>query len=199
MDPVAASTTFATIIGLVCNYAAEQRSEADTFAGFMEYLRKSHDEIRRSIEDNTALAQALSALLSQNTEEVIKKLEKLDTIFAGVAANLEDFRAISAAVYREALSEEAISILNKFYDSGAGQFLEKRCYGFSGIVFLPLHTGGESLEIGFYRFLEADLKTLHELGFLKLDHQPDFGKVHVLTRQAERYIKAMRETASSRT
>jgi len=130
---------------------------------------------------------------------VIQKLEGLDSILAGVAANLEDFRAISAALHREALSEEAISLLNRFHDSGAGRFLEKRCYGFKGIVFLPMDIGGRSIEMQYYQFQETDLKNLHDLGFLTFHHEPDFGKIHVLTRQTERYINEMRETASSGT
>lgn len=185
---------------MVCNYATERRSDADPFAGFMEYLQQSHSDIHKGIEENAALAQGLRALLSQKTEVMLQKLEKLDTILAGVAANLEDFRAISDALHREALSEEAISILNRFSDSGAGQFLEKRCYGFKGIVFLPLHTGSNSLGVQYYRFLDADLETLHDFGFLTLTHHSEFNKnIYGLTRQAERYIKAMRETTPNST
>jgi hypothetical protein len=192
IDPISASTAFATIVGLVCNYAAEHRSGSpDPYADFMDSLRESHDGIRRNIEKNNELNQSLRSLLSQGNDVVLKKLESLDHILAGVAANLDDFRSISIAVHREELlSDEAIEILKQFCDSGSARFLEMKYP--SGIMFLSLDGG--SGNIGFdHRFLEDDLRTLCNIGLLRLDHNSKGDRIFILTRQADRYIKAIRE------
>jgi hypothetical protein len=194
VDLVAVSSAFATIVGLVCNYAAERRvGVSDPFADFMDYLRVSHDEIRRKIDENRDLNQALRRLLSQENDVVLHKLERLDQILAGVAANLDDFRQLSVAVYKEeVLSEEAVGILTKFYDSGDARFLEVKNPG--GALYLPLETGAEGMTFE-HRFLEDDLRTLCELGFLTLSHSSQGGRIFILTRQAARCVEAIRAQA----
>lgn len=191
IDPVAVSSAFASIVGLVCNYANERRAEVpDPFADFMNYLQSSHDEIRRKIEENSDLNQAIRQLLSQRNDVVIQKLEQLDQILAGVAANLTDFKQLSAAVHREEIiSEEAVGILSQFYDSGDARFLEMKHLG--GCMYLPLETGGEGM-IFEHRFVEDDLRTLYALGFLGLDHNSNGDRIFILTRQAARYVEAIR-------
>lgn len=190
IDPISASTAFATIVGLVCNYAAENRSESsDHFTDFMESLRVSHDEIRRDIEQNNELNQSLRRLLSQGNDVILRKLENLDQILAGVAANLDDFRSLSIAVHKnEFLSEEAVGILTRFCTSGAARFLEVT--GMDGSAFLPLDNGAEGFDFE-HRFLEDDLRTLCNLGFLNLDRNSSGDRIFILTRQADRYIKAI--------
>lgn len=191
VDPVALSSAFASIVGLVCNYAAERRADtADPFVDFMNYLQTSHDEIRRKIEENRDLSQALRNLLSQRSDVVLQKLEKLDQILAGVAANLDDFKQLSVAVYKgEVVSEEAVGILSQFYDSGDARFLELK--DLDGCTYLPLGTGAEGMCFE-HRFLEDDLRTLCGLGFLGLDYNPKGDRIFILTRQAARYVEAVR-------
>lgn len=192
IDAISASTAFATIVGLVCNYAAEHRSGIpDPFADFMDSLRESHDDIRRNIEQNNELNQSLRILLAQGNKAVLQKLENLDQILAGVAANLDDFRSISIAVHREEfLSEEAVEILKQFCNSGAARFLEVK--SLDGTMYMPLENGAESLVFE-HRFLEDDLRTLCGLGFLRLDHNSKGDRIFILTRQAERYVRTIQE------
>lgn len=192
IDPLSASTAFATIVGLVCNYATEHRSEVpDPFADFMDSLRESHDDIRRNIEQNNELNQSLRILLSQGNDVVLRKLESLDQILAGVAANLDDFRSISIAVHSdELLSEEAVGMLRQFCDSGDARFLEVKSLG--GTMYIPLENGAESLVFE-HRFLEDDLRTLCGLGFLRLDHNSKGDRIFILTRQADRYVRTIQE------
>lgn len=194
IDPMTASTAFATIVGLVCNYAAEQRSGVpDPYADFMESLRENHDEIRKKIEENIDLNKSLRCLLSQSNDVVLRKLEQLDQILAGVAANLDDFRPISLAVHKEeVLSDEAVGILSQFIDSGDARFLALTGLGEGGVTFLPMDTGAESITFE-HRFLQDDLRTLCGLGFLGHDYNSTGETIFILTRQAERYVKAMRE------
>jgi hypothetical protein len=191
VDPMALSSAFATIVGLVCNYAAERRVDVpDPFLDFMEFLRGSHDEIRRKIDENGDLNQALRQLLSQSNDVVLHKLEKLDQILAGVAANLEDFKPLSVAVYREEIiSDEAVGILMSFYDSGDARFLELKMGG--GSIYMPLETGGGNMTFE-HRFIEDDLRTLCGLGLLVLDYNSKGDRIFVLTRQAARYVEAVR-------
>lgn len=190
VDPVALSSAFATIVGLVCNYSAERRVAADPFADFMDYLRGSHDEIRRRIDENCDLNRALRNLLSQRSDVVLQKLEQLDQILAGVAANIGDFKQLSIAVYKEqVLSEEAVGILSQFYDSGDARFLEVKHLG--GCAYLPLETGAKNMTFE-HRFVEDDLRTLCGLGFLSLDYNPKGDRIFILTRQAAHYVEAVR-------
>lgn len=191
VDPLALSSAFATIVGLVCNYASEKRTDVpDPFADFMEYLRSSHDDIRRKIDENRDINQALRQLLAQRNDVVLHKLEQLDQILAGVAANLDDFKHLSIAVYKEEiLSDEAVGILMSFYDSGDARFLELKMGG--GSVYMPLETGAQNMAFE-HRFLEDDLRTLCGLGFLALDYNPKGDRIFVLTRQAARYVEAVR-------
>lgn len=88
----AATTGFATIVGLICNFASLRQSNseknADLYVEFVSYLQANHKEVLKQIDSNNDLAHSLKLLLSQGFGDIVQKLDTLDRIIAGVAANL---------------------------------------------------------------------------------------------------------------
>lgn len=190
-----ATTGFATIVGLICNFASlrqgNSEKNADLYVEFMGYLHANHKEVLNQINSNSNLAHSLKTLLSQGIDDVIQKLDALDRIIAGVAAKLEDFKQLSIAVYQnEVLSEEALVILKNFYASGAAKFIETAVMDRGGKTFVPISGSGGNLHYN-HRFLEDDLLTLNKLGFLELSNNSSGTRIFHLTRLAERYLKAI--------
>lgn len=190
-----ATTGFATIVGLICNFASLRQGNsdknADLYVEFVSYLHTNHKEVLKQIDANNDLAHSIQTLLAQGIDDIIQKLEALDRIMAGVAANLDGFKQLSTAVYQnEVLSEEALDILKKFYASGAAKFIETAVMDRGGKTFIPISGSGGNLYYN-HRFLEDDLLTLCKLGFLELSHNSKGGRIFHLTRLAERYIKTV--------
>lgn len=186
------TTAFATIVGLVCNYVSLPKDTPELpnmYSGFMAYLEKNHNEIRCIIDANSDISNYLERFLDQGLDDINQKLNKLDLILAGVAANLDDYKQLSVAIHPDSiLSDEAVDLLKSFYNSGGARFLELKFLG--GKTFMPLDSGDNSIDIE-YRFLEDDLMTLCGLGFLRLDYNSKAERIFILTRQAEQYLKAV--------
>lgn len=190
-----ATTGFATIVSLVCNFASLRQGSPEKdihlYTEFMNYLRTNHQEVMHQVESNNNLAHSLKTLLSQGIDDIIQKLDALDRIMAGVAANLDGFKQLSTAVYQnEILSEEALDILKRFYASGAAKFIETSDMARGGKTFVPISGTGGNLYYN-HRFLEDDLLTLCKFGFLELSHDSKGGRIFHLTRLTERYIKTL--------
>lgn len=190
-----ATTGFATIVGLICNFASLRQDNSeknvDLYVEFVSYLQANHKEVLNQIDSNNDLAHSLKALLSQGIGDIVQKMEALDRIMAGVAANLDGFKQLSTSMYQnEVLSEEALDILKKFYASGAAKFIETAVMDRGGKTFIPISGSGGNLYYN-HRFLEDDILTLCKLGFLELSTNSRGDRVFHLTRLAERYIKAL--------
>ncbi len=138
MDPLTAATTLATLIGLICNYRQEKgnRSALDhqKFIEWLEYHR--HEQLKNLVVNTVALQNEVSNMLKSP------------------ALNSNEDKQ---------LSEQALSILRQFANSGAEDFFYEN-YG--GGNFTLGWDAGTEIEITELRFLEDDLDKLVQVGLL---------------------------------
>jgi len=111
MEPVSA---FITIVGLMSSFASGRDAKnAATMAEYIDWLRRNeHGQTAELILNNAKLSRAIEAMLSQQHEEVVRRLNEIDRVLAEVATHIVGFEGIASAMpIGSQLSEQAISIL----------------------------------------------------------------------------------------
>lgn len=187
MDPVLAGS-FATIVGLVCNFLSVK--EGKEKAGFDEFMRwlsaENHNELVQLIEGNQKTLVSIKALLSYNQRELLSKLSGIDRLLALICTKIDGLSDLSDSLYPgNQLSEQAITVLKELKNSGKSDFYVSKyldgrdVIDFRGKGILPLEQ----------QFLEDDLNTLVELGFLRVVHGNEI-EYHI-TRKADRYLQQL--------
>lgn len=164
---------FATIVGLICNYKSENRATSDDeYKVFVEWLdKKRHRDIIEELNSNHLLGLSLKNLLNKKSELIVNKLSKLDKSLVDLASQIDGFKDIATAVSKhEGLSDQSISILKQFHESGGSVFLEGKHMGGSDYHVIDGSSG--YIVIDEPRFINDDLDKLCELGLLI----PDFNK-----------------------
>lgn len=194
MDSLTLASSFATIIGLLCNFSAERQSTSDDeYQDFLAWLdEKRHNDLRTLIASDKKLSHSIHALLSQNHEIIIAKLESLDSSLASVAAHLDGFKDIALAVRPNCkLSDQAVSILRQLYDSGGSKFLEIKHMGGGAYQILDATMEPKQITPQDPRFLEDDLLSLCEFGFLRQDFNSRGSRLFHITRPAATFITSV--------
>lgn len=191
MDLVLAASSFSTIVGLLSNFKSEQ--SGTQLSDFIDWLKdKRHEDIANSIEHNQALAIQLKSILALNHRELLQRLDSLDEILASVASHVEIFSNLASTVRPSIiLSKQAISIVQQFAASGAHECWEHKFLGPEGSSYQFIGGKGE-LQIDEPRFIEDDLKTLVELGVLRLDFGSKGTRKFIITRQAVQLAESTR-------
>ncbi|RYG86542.1 MAG: hypothetical protein EON58_21625 [Alphaproteobacteria bacterium] len=181
MDPLTAATSFATIVGLLSNFKSER--SGTQLSEFIEWLKeKRHDDVALNIENNQTLAVQLKVILSLNHQELVERLDALDSVLASVARHVQTFSTLATTIRPSTvLSDQAISILKQFTASGANECWERKHLGGCSYSFIG---GSGQLKIDEPRFLEDDLNTLVEFGILRLDYGSSGTRKFIITRQA---------------
>lgn len=171
MEPLASATAFATIVSLVGDFISRREAnESKDYESFMSWLQEErHEEIRNLLQSSSTTVIGVKALLSESRDQILDRLSALDQTMAAIAAAIPAFRGIAElAGPTVGLSPQALSVLEKFYDSGASGILESKML--SGITLVPLDGRGGQIQFSEPRFIEDDLTTLVELGLLDISH-----------------------------
>ena len=186
MDPLTLSTSFATIIGLICSFKQENKNQDDITTGkFIKWLEyHHHDELKEEISKNNDLAQEINNILHENHEIIISKLNRIDTILSGLASNFNEVKGLVRVLnpYSQ-ISKQAVDILQQFVHSGAEEFFKDE--DFEGTTLnLPI-------EVKDQRFLNDDLNTLVEFGLLRIRYGSDGTEFYGITRYAVEFVEAI--------
>lgn len=184
--------SFATIIGLICNFKSENRATSDDeYKEFIEWLdTKRHKSIIDELHSNNLLGLSLKKLFSQNTDLVLQKLSALDRSIVDIASQIDGFKDIVSAVTKnEGLSNQAISILKQFDNSGGSVFLEIAYMGCTDYQVMDGRGGNNYINIEEERFIKDDLAKLCELGLLIPDVNKSGGRLFRITRAATYLVK----------
>lgn len=192
MEPMVAATSFATIVSLLADFVAHRgANQGKSFDEFMAWLSEQrHEEVKSLLELNTTATIGIKALLNQTQREILDRLRSLDKSFATLAAGVESYRGLAQAIHPTAvLSDQAVSLLQQFHDSGASKILEVEYQeGTKSLLIVDGPTGGE-LSVSDPRFLEDDLTTLVELGLLGLSHNGRGDRLLSFRRSAARFVE----------
>lgn len=194
MDPLTLASSFATIVGLLCNYSAERKDTSDNeYQDFLDWLaEKRHDNLRSLIIENQGLSNSIHSLLNQNHEAILVKLGALDSSLTSLAAHLEGFRDIALAVRPDCkISDQAVSILSQLCNSGGSKFLEVKFMDGSAYQILDATSEPRQIDLSGPRFLEDDLLTLCELGLLRPEYNSQGHRLFHLTRSAAAFIASI--------
>ena len=191
MDPITAAGSFATIMGLICNYrqemSAREANEHQTFMEWLEYHR--HEEIKKLICTTTGLLPEIDKLLRVDHAVIMAKLEAINTTLASLTSHVSEFRGLTLNLVPSAeLSEQAVSILRQLVESGSSYFT-KMAMRFGPM--LHLESGGQ-IQYTEQRFLNDDLDKLVSLHLLT-ESLSSSGreKIFRITREAVRFIEAV--------
>jgi len=192
MEPLTAATSFATIIGLISNFIAERRnSENVDINDFLAWVSDhGFDDLRGQIEANQKTTVSIKALLTENSEVVLERLNTLDNVLASVASEVQGVKELAiATVPNISISEQSVSLLRQLEEKEASGFFELKVYG--GSVFEAFEGG--QLEYSEPRFVEDDLNTLVKLGFLRHEVSAKGTSRYGFTRAASTYVKLLGE------
>jgi hypothetical protein len=163
----------ATLVGLFCNFQRERGSQkASSHQEFIEWLEHhGHEELKNLIVNNHQLSREVDELLRKDQQEILNQIQNLNKTFATVLSRIDGFSGLVAVLAPgSVLSDQAKRFLTKFTDNN-----------FSFLIFWPVTVTiklvnyssdhGEILKAIEPRFVEDDIKTLAQLGFLESDNK----------------------------
>lgn len=165
MEPITLASTFASIVGLICNFKQEKKdqksSKSRDFLDWLEYHR--YHKLKEQISRSHDLLRAIEELLKQDYKLIIERLNQIDNILASLASHIEGMQGLINVLKPQALlSDQVINILRQLVNSNFKEF--GRIETSDGIYLTFL--GGDDLEIKEPRFLDDDLNSLTKLGLL---------------------------------
>ena len=193
MEPISLATSFSTIISLLGLYKTESRIiEEDEFKDFMLWLTKTnHSEVKEFLEVNTQATIGIKALLNHDREQLFQKLEALDEVISTIASKIDGFNEITAAIHPNVeISDQAISILIQLLESEGSKFLKSARLKTKPQLIILDGRGG-SIEYIEPQFIDDDIKSLTEIGLLKVDYNSRGERLYVITRAAVKFLKVI--------
>lgn len=190
MEPIITATSFAAIVGLICNFKQERRARSeDEYKEFTEWLgSKRHGEIQDLLAANLGLSQTVSSLLNEHNDVLLEKLNILEEVMLKVGARVEGLNGIAKHFEtRNEISNQAIKITKSVCEIDGGGVL---CLE-SGIQqLLYVNPRNISIEIEEPQYIDSDLKCLVEIGCLQnFERLPNGGKLYPVERYAMKFIK----------
>ena len=191
MDPLTASTTFSTLIGLLSLFKQERKAREDqNSAVFIKWLEEHrHEQIRDLILHSQQLSEEIEKALSEDREIILAKLSKIDEILATLLNRVESVSGIANLLQPNfGLSDQAVSILGQLVRSKAKEFGLIKTMSKIGLTLIP----GGWMKVDEERFIEDDLKTLVDLNLLSVRYGSQSGSpFYGITRNALKLIEAI--------
>lgn len=196
MDALTISTTFATIVGLICNFKqeviAQKGAEYEQFMGWL--AAHQHMQVLDAIAETYHLQSEVTALLREDTAKLAEKLNRIEGMIAAVLSQVGGFAQIAAKIHPgEQLSKQAVDILKLFVKLGAEVMIicqnenSDLRFAFRPPAEYPRYGPAEP------RFFEDDMASLVRLGFMALGSKVGDRESYLLTRAGARYVERLGE------
>ncbi|MFX0141150.1 MAG: hypothetical protein ACFFDN_46355 [Candidatus Hodarchaeota archaeon] len=192
MEPITYAGAFSTIVGLICNFRSERKSEKQLdLKDFLNWLSDKHDEIKNLIEDNINISSGIESILKEERLVFIEKLTKIDNALASISCASGLFGKLATAVKpNSGISDQAINIIRQLHN-----------YHASGLIKLSEEVGkkaiymkeGGPIEIDDPRFLYDDLHILVEHDLLRLIVHEGGKQEFKITRNAIRFLETIQK------
>jgi hypothetical protein len=194
MDPLTASTTLATIVGLICNYKQERGNRKDLdqrdFIEWLNYHR--HEDIKNLIVNTHGLQEEVNCLLREDHAQILKKLDSINDILSQVLSRVSGFGVLTQHFGSSTvLSDQALHILCQF---AASKSNEVSCIqDISGDLHFMGITAHVDIKIKDQLFVRDDLHALESLGFIRVTQYASSHEVsYCLTRAGARYAELVK-------
>jgi len=190
MDLMPGAMIFAQIVSLLGTFTTERSfGRIEQKQDFLTWLEENHHQaLKQLLEANSQALQGIQSLLNGNQEVLLAKLKAMDGLLTMLAGRMEGFGPIALSVNPEGvLSEQAIDILRQCDKCEASRFLQVETNDSTEYIFLD-HAQGH-LTYTDARFMDDDLATLVDLGFLRQDQNSRGDPIFVFTRAASRLVR----------
>jgi hypothetical protein len=186
MDPLTLSTAAATIVQLIGMYRQERGARKDLdhrdFIEWLEYHR--HEDIKELITHTFKLQSQVDDLLRQDHREILNKLSEVNRIVSDILARMDSFKAVALAISPDVgLSDQALGFLRLLARS---ETAELAAPGEGQII-----VDNFLYEAVDKRFLDDDLRTLAQHGFVTPGSRSSTGKYFKLTRRGAKLIELL--------
>lgn len=194
VEPLSIATTFATIVSLLATYKSERRANKQVdYQDFYDWLtQNNNNKAIALLDENREISQSIRETLNNHGEILDYQLAKLNDAIGIIANKMECFSSIVEAVdFKSSLSNQAYSIVSQLVESGSTYFLEIKIMTRGGGDQYVL-VGGEkqgSIDYSEPQFIEDDLLSLVERGFLRLDYGSNGSRMFYVTRAAVALVK----------
>jgi hypothetical protein len=193
MDPITASTTLATIVGLICNYKQERGAKKDLdhrdFIEWLEYHR--HEDIKNLITNTHGLQEEVNQLLREDHAKILGKLDSINDTLSQVLSRVSGFEILAQRFGSGGtLSDQAIYILCQFAISGSGEIM--RVENDNGNVHFFGVTAHVDIEIKDQRFVRDDINALESFNFIRVSRYGSGNTLYCLTRAGARYAELVK-------
>ena len=170
MDPFTASTTVATLVGLLSNFVSEGRArDADAWDQFrLELDSNKHKILLEEISSNHLLVSEIKKLLESNHDELKLELEKFNGKLTRIASTTRLHGVTNALAPDLKISKQAITVLGVM-DKYKPEYLirARKTTGGGGAIKYNLYPTKTVFTPPEPQFIESDLDILVGLGFLK--------------------------------
>ncbi len=193
MDPLTAAGSFASIVGLVANFASGRgHQDVLEIREFMEWLRfHGHHEVLAQIESNAAATASIKAALSEGKHELLARLGNIESLLTALTIDQGSLHALAVSVNpARSLSPQSIAILHAFEQASAGKALLMQDLEGESLIFLD-GARQSSYSPSEPRFFLADLKELVELQLLEADRNGQGKKLFLVTRRGATVASAL--------
>lgn len=204
--------SLATIVGLIYNFKSGRKEISDDeYKDFLAWLEiKRHTTIIEELHNNHKLGLSIKCLLRESHKEIIDKIEKIDTSLLFFASKIEGLKEIVEAIRPDiSLSEQCLRLLRIMNDDNNYLLAEVPCMGqvrygtadskyyrifltrlLPSSGFTPIDLNWiENIE---YKFIQDDINTLINLGFVTEKKENYGGRAFEITRSAVFYLGAVR-------
>jgi hypothetical protein len=188
IDPQHASSALVSIVSLLGLFKRERgAAKAHDHQEFLEWLQyHRHEELKELIIKQPPLRTGIDDLLRKDVNEMSQKLDLVLEVVVSLLASMKDFKEVADAVKPKVeLSDQAISILNQFVQSGS----DKMIFNFTSPI-IVLMLGNTTVGYSDARCLQDDLDKLVELRLLSRKNDGRFQRFG-LTHAAIKYIAAL--------
>jgi DNA-binding phage protein len=160
-------------------------NSVDEFKKWLEI--HNHNQMVEILNNENQIANYLANLIADKNEDLKKQLADINQMVASILANTKTFAPVASMMNIQSnLSEQAVSILKQFVESG-------------GHDMTPAHTLSErsyilnngELKYSEERFLDDDLHTLVALGFIREQFDKNGDISYIITRNAVKFIESL--------
>jgi hypothetical protein len=195
IDPITGATAVANIVSLLADFVASRRlGQAPSTEDFMQWLRDTgRTDVVDAISRSHQSTISLKAIFNEKSDEILRRLQDLDSQLARVAAAFGPIGELALAMRPEArLSDGAVEVLVAMERAGAGMAIEAKDLGGPTLVF-------DANSINFAprdsRFYEDDIAMLVESGMLRQSWNRSGGRVFHITRQGAQFARSVLHAA----
>jgi hypothetical protein len=176
-----------TVLGLLSTFRQERANEKSLdHQQFMDWLTyHHHEELKNLIVSTHFLTREIDIFLRRDQEEILGQIKSLNELYASLLSRLNGFAGIvEATTPGIQISDQARDILVDFAAADA-KFIYPRER--MGVTILFLMGTNQNITPGEPRFVEDDLHSLVQLGFLAEDTTSDGTAIFKLTRNGSKY------------